>query len=85
MTLIKLNNLEEFINSVIVNFKEYDFNFKEIDNLLFFIDLDSGKEHIVIEINKQNDYSRELVRDLVLLERNSNNKDLEHYEFIKRK
>lgn len=79
--LIKEKELEDFINSVIIEFPELGTNFKEVDNVLFFVDLDNNNNHLVDEINKKDRFSKELVRDLVLFSRDVKEK-IEHYKYI---
>ncbi len=78
--LIKEKELEMFIHEVISEFPDLNTNFKEVDGVLFFVDLDN-KDFLVNAINKKDRFSKELVRDLVLFSRNVN-EDVEHYKFI---
>jgi hypothetical protein len=78
--LIKEKELEVFIYEVISEFPDLNTNFKEIDEVLFFVDLDNN-DYLVNAINNKNRFSKELVRDLVLYRRNRN-ENLEHIKYI---
>jgi hypothetical protein len=79
--LINIVELDNFIHSIVNDFEEYNFNFKEIDDILFFVDL-HNRDDLVDAINQRNEYSKELVRDLVLLERKVSKESIEHYRFV---
>lgn len=74
---------KEFIISVVNEFSKCKFTFHEIDQVLFFVDLDFN-DFLVEEINKQTSFSKELIRDLVLIERKTNDSSIEHFNIITR-
>jgi hypothetical protein len=78
--LIREKELEIFIHEVISEFPDLNTNFKEVDGVLFFVDLDKN-DYLINAINKKDRFSKELVRDLVLFSRNVN-EDVEHYKYI---
>jgi hypothetical protein len=78
--LIKEKELEEFIQEVISEFPDLNTNFKEVDNALFFIDLDN-EEYLIKAINKKDRFSKELVRDIVIFSRTKSD-EIENYKFI---
>jgi len=83
-TSLRIDNMNEFIDSIIKEFSEFNFTFREIDEVLFFVDLDF-KDFLVEELNKQNQFSKELVRDLVLISRKIDSSTIEHFHFIQGK
>lgn len=74
---------KEFIISVVNEFPQCKFTFHEIDQVLFFVDLDFN-DFLAEEINKQNSFSKELIRDLVLIERKITASSVEHFNLITR-
>jgi hypothetical protein len=80
MTLIKDKELEEFINELINEFPDLNTNFKEVDDTLFFTDLDNV-EYLIKAINKKDRFSKELVRDIVIFSRTKSD-EIEYYKFI---
>jgi hypothetical protein len=59
--------MNSYINNIIELYKEYNFSFDEVDNAIFFIDLDYFE--LTEYLKKNDDFSMELIRDYILIKR----------------
>lgn len=59
--------MNSYINNIIEEYNEYNFSFDEVDNAIFFIDLDYFE--LSDFLKKKDDFSMELIRDYILVKR----------------